>query len=154
MNMQIILLTVSFGIPCPLPACYNRLGMESGEIPELNIKASGEYRSTTGEYRSHPATQARLNGPSYWEALSSVKEPWIQADIGYQTYVSGVVTQSIRSQWIEVPGEVDGGVWEPSINMIKVSTFSVSHDDAEVFIKDELGKDKVRSINFVFRTEA
>ena len=110
--------------------CYDYLGLESGEIPEVNIKASDEYRS-------HPATQARLNGQAFWSASSSVEDPWIQADIGYQTYVSGVVTQDGRWIW-------NGNwTWERSI---KVSTFSVSNDDTEVFVKDKYGEDIVSPI--------
>ena len=114
--------------------------MESGEIPEVNIKASWEFRI-------NPATKARLNGQAFWSALSSVEEPWIQADIGYQTYVSGVVTQGggdgrYRHSWYwnygrQTQESNENYDW---VTEIKVSTFSVSNNDSEVFIKDEHGE--------------
>ena len=54
--------------------------------------------------------------------------PWIQTNFGYQTYVSGVVTQggenSQTSSWV---------------TSIKVSTFSMTTSDQEIFVTDELG---------------
>ena len=58
-----------------------------------------------------------------------VQQPWVQADIGYQTYVSGVVTQG--------DGGDGGDDW---ISSIKVSTFLMSTNDEEVFVKDGQGE--------------
>ncbi|XP_072048555.1 prothrombin-like, partial [Amphiura filiformis] len=96
--------------------CSEYLGMESGEIRDEDITAMTSIR---------PATNARLNGDGTWSAdsfnflLSSLYIPtWIQANIGNQTYVSGVITQG------------DGGVgisynW---VTSFKVSTFLSTND--------------------------
>ena len=106
--------------------------MENGDIPDNNIRASSEYVSRS---LSFLATKARLNAAesgSYWSPLSQNIEQWIQADIGYQTYVTGVVTQG------------DGGDSEHDwVTSFKVSTFLKSLDDQEIFISDEDGKLKV-----------
>ena len=106
-----------------IAVCGFYLGMTDGyymyqnSIPDGNIIAS----SSSSNY---PAWYARLNGESCWVGSGSIT-PWIQADIGHQTNISGVVTQG------------DGGVGsEHWITKIKVSTFSLSTDDTEVFVKD------------------
>ena len=106
--------------------CFDDLGMENYGIPDGNIKASSTMYP---ESPSNQPFQARLNGESCWQALKGEVTPWIQADIGYQTFVSGVVTQG------------DGGVgdnlhWVTSFN---VSTFAMSVSDKEIFIEDEDG---------------
>ena len=58
--------------------------MENGNIPNENIKTSHVGRDPW---------EARLNGPKFWACSGDIVAPWIQADIGYQTYVSGVITQ-------------------------------------------------------------
>ena len=96
--------------------------MENRDIPDDNIQASSTWG---GNYL---AWYARLNGNSCWTGTG--KTAWIQADIGYQTYVSGVVTQG------------DGTVGSPHwVTSIKVSTFPVSSEDesTEVFVKDGYG---------------
>ena len=94
--------------------------MENRDILNDNIQAA-----STIDPIYHPAWYARLNGDSCWSGTGTTA--WIQADIGYQTYVSGVVTQG------------DGAVGEPHwVTSIKVSTFPVSSEDkdTEVFVKD------------------
>lgn len=93
--------------------------MIDGKIPDENIQAS-----STKWPSDHPAWRARLNGNSYW--VGEGEQPWIQADVGYQSYVSGVMTQG------------DGGVgdYPDWVTSIKVSTFSVNTNDTEVFIKN------------------
>ena len=99
--------------------------MERDVIPDASIQASSTVDSIY-----HPAWHARLNGDSCWSGRGATA--WIQADIGYQTYVSGVVTQG------------DGRVGDPHwVTSIKVSTFLFSTDDTEVFIKDYMGDIKV-----------
>ena len=66
-------------------------------------------------------------------ASSSDSQPWIQADIGYQTHISGVVTQ----------GEGDHGGDSDWIKSIKVSTFYMTTSDEEIFVKDLGGEIKV-----------
>ena len=115
--------------------CNDSLGMKNGDIPDVNITASSEFilpkNSMDGEGNGY-AREARLNRRSCWRAkLSSTKKPWIQADIGYQTNVSGVVTQG------------DGGIGpEDWVKTLKVSTFFKSTNDTEIFVKDDPGKSR------------
>ena len=70
---------------------------------------------------------ARLDGPSHWQANDSYSNHWIQVDLGYQTMVTGVVTQG------------DGGVGGNSTDFIKsfsVSTFFKKTSDPEMYVKD------------------
>ena len=99
--------------------------MESGDIPDANIQAS--------TYSHHPARNGRLSWVlPPWTAPGSVSSPWIQADIGYQTYVSGVVTQG--------GGGSGGPFW---VTTLKISTFEVNTNDEEEFVKDDNGQVKV-----------
>ena len=79
----------------------------------------------SNDYCAH---YGRLNAGSCWIALGYKYEPWIQADIGYQTYVSGVATQGCPSLWM---------------TSIKVSTFYMTTANTEVFISDDEGIAKV-----------
>ena len=101
--------------------------MKSGDIPDANIQAVS--------YNYYPAHKGRLNDePSCWTLNGDrFQSPWIQADIGYQTYVSGVVTQG------------DGGVGDVAnwVTSLKVSTFEVNTNDTEEFVTDDNGKVKV-----------
>ena len=83
--------------------------MENGDIPNEDIQASDWYSS-------RPASNARLNGPSKRGAYDSAENPWIQADLGYQTFVSGVLTQ----------GDGDGQTNGDWVTSFKVSTFLVN----------------------------
>ena len=110
--------------------------MENGDIPDEKIIASAELIDQKGtENESGHARQARLNGKFCWRAKRSEVKPWIQADIGYQTYVSGVVTQG--------DGEVGGPDW---VKTMKVSTFFVSENDAEVFVQYTNRTEVVRTL--------
>ena len=104
------------------------MGMENGDIPDENIQASSEYSS----YNMH-AYKARLNAATAWAANNDI--PWIQADIGYQTYISGVITQ----------GDNGYGGFDDWVTSFKVSTFFTSNEDAEVFVADENGSALVSS---------
>ena len=108
----LILLTYS---SLTLAVCSDYLGMENGDIPNGNIQASSVYNQFY-------AWKARFNG-GFWAADPSDAQPWIQVDIGYQTYVSGVVTQG------------DGANWN-WVTSLKVSTFLNSTNNAEIFVKD------------------
>ena len=109
--------------------CKDSLGMEDGDIPDENIRASSQI--TTFDLF---AWMGRLNGNATWSAARSDSQPWIQADIGYQTNISGVVTQG------------DGGVGGDStpdwVTTLKVSTFVTgpSGVDEEIFVKNENGE--------------
>ena len=106
--------------------------MENGDIPDVNIVASSELH---GNY----AWQARLNYRLHTWGAEGNQQPWIQADIGYQTYVSGVVTQG--------DGKGDGG--DDYVSSIKVSTFLMSSSNEEVYVKDGEGKLIVSSYRFI-----
>ena len=100
--------------------------MTNGDIPNESIRSSNTYTI-------YKASDARIGGASKWAASDSAIQPWIQADIGYTTYISGIVTQG------------DDGVglagW---VTTLKVSTFLSSITDDEVFIEDEHGTVMVR----------
>ena len=102
--------------------------MEDYGIPNENINASTVYRN------KYP-WRGRLNWEHhYWAPRSDDKHDsnqWIQADIGYQTNVFGVITQ----------GGGDGN--QHWVTSIKVSTFLASTSDEEIFIKDENENQKV-----------
>ena len=102
--------------------------MKSDDIPNGNIKASSIYSESFDAYK------ARLNSFSIWWAEETAVEPWIQADLGYQTNVSGLITQG------------DGGFGGNAdwITSLKVSTFALSLSDVEVFIKNDDGSDMVK----------
>ena len=111
-----------------LPVCTDKLGVKNGDIPNANLQAS--YSRS-----SHPAYKARLDGSSVWSVEGKIPSPWIQADIGYVTSVSGLLTQG------------DGGTFASIANkdwitQLKVSTSSAA-DEPQVFIKEEDGEDKV-----------
>ena len=93
------------------------MGMANGDIPDENIKASSSHSN-------FPAHMARLNAANTWTGFYE-DEPWIQADVGYQTYLSRVVTQ--------------GGGRNDWVTSFKVSTFVMSIDDLEIFVADESG---------------
>ena len=114
--------------------CYDRLGIENGDIPDGRILASVVYDDP---YR--PAWYARLNGPRKWSVDGSEVEPWIQADIQNQTNVSGVLTQ----------GDGDRGLYYGEwVTSFKVSTFAVDIESVQTFVEDENGNHLV-SILFV-----
>ena len=96
--------------------CSDELGMESYDIPDENVKASSTYSST------FPPRDGRLNVPNKaWFAGQQESEPWIQANIGYQTHVSSVATQGYAGNYVKT---------------FKVSTFLSSLDDEEEFVKE------------------
>ena len=108
-------------------ACTDALGVENGDIPDENFKASVWVGGHGGIYSAH---NARLNGGTTWAASSSNLCPWIQVDIGDATSVSGLLTQGDGGESI-----VRSYDW---ITELKVSTF-LTTDDSEVFIVDENG---------------
>ena len=97
--------------------------MESGDIPDANIQAIASSSN-------FPARNGRLDSWPAWLVPGSVSNPWIQADIGYQTFVSGVVTQ----------GSEYGSDW---VTTLKVSTFKANTNDEEEFVTDDNGQVKV-----------
>ena len=104
--------------------------MKNGGIPNGNIEASCYY-----SYTERTPKEGRLNGLSFWACGGHVIAPWIQADIGYQTYVSGVITQGDGGNGTNGRG----GASRDWVTSLKVSTFTMSTDDQEEFVTDEEG---------------
>ena len=102
--------------------CRSYMGMENGDIPNQNIQASSIFSPY------YPAWNARLNGPLGWISPAREVNPWIQADIGYQTWVTGVVTQGYDLGYV---------------TSLKISTFSLSTNDTEDVFEDEHGNEMV-----------
>ena len=92
--------------------------MENGDIPNENIQASS-YNERFEPWK------ARLNGEDFWSRDGSVAEPWIEADVGYQTNVTGVITQG--------DGGIGAGATEDWVTSLKVST-KIAPEDDEVFV--------------------
>ena len=100
--------------------CRDYLGKENRDIPD-GIQASSAYSS------AYAAWKARLNGPYTWcEISSGCIFSWIQANSGYQTSVSGVVTRGSGGY---------GGDYR--VRLMKVSTFERRSEDMEIFITDD-----------------
>ena len=101
------------------------LGMENGDIPDANIMAS-----------HNGYVKGRLHGQNWCVSISTT-DPWIHADIGYQTCVSGVVTQ----------GDGQSGAYADWVSSFWVSTFETSTASTQVFVKEN-GVNKVSLILF------
>ena len=116
--------------------CHDPLGVENGDIPDENIRASSEFKTSKHGVGYLYSWRARLNGDYTWGAATSDSQRWIQADIGYQTYVSGVVTQG------------DGGFGVADwVESLQVSTFLTDTSDEDIFVQD---KDGVVMVNSIF----
>ena len=101
--------------------------MENDVIPDSAITASSQDGWAT-------AANGRLNGARFWSPSGpdAGANPWIQANIGYLTYVSGVMMQG------------DGGVGTPDwVTSLKVSSSVEATGDTLVFIQNTSGTDKV-----------
>ena len=108
--------------------CEDKLGMANRAIPDSAITASSQDGWAT-------AAHGRLNGNRFWSPTGSdaAANPWLQADIGYLTYVSGVMTQG------------DGASGIPNwITSLKVSTSEGATGDTLVFIQDTIDTDMVK----------
>ena len=107
--------------------------MKNGDIPNENIKASSQLTNMFGG--KHHAYHGRLHADfERWTAKLNDQRPWIQADIGYPTNITGVVTQGDGFSYLPA------AVW---VTSFKVSTFAQSTSDEEVFIKNKNGTDMV-----------
>ena len=103
--------------------CGEKLGMENSDIPNGNIQASNHNRG-------FEPWKARLNGEGTWAADGSLVDPWIEADVGNQTYVSGVITQG--------DGGIGNGKSEDWVTSLKVSTKMTPHDgEVHVFVTED-----------------
>ncbi|XP_072017077.1 uncharacterized protein [Amphiura filiformis] len=122
------------GVTCTV--CMDYLGMENGTIPDGNIQASSEYDSS-----NYDATKGRLNGPSSWYPVTDQQDTiWIQADIGYLTYVTAVITQG------------SGDSYKSWVTSFKVSTFETT-SAIEGFVEDENGDAIIFPGNVDYSTE-
>ena len=103
--------------------CHDYLGMENGDIPNQGIQASDAIKCC-------PAIKARLNGKGKWSVSGSTSvQPWVQADIQYQTIVSGVLTQ----------GDGEKNPRHDWVTSFKVSTFLVDTNSTQTFVQDKNG---------------
>ena len=100
--------------------CSEKLGVENGDIPDGNISASDHITK-------YEPWKARLNGEGFGACYGYDVEPWIQADVGNQIHVSGVITQG--------DGGIGSGNTEDWVTSLKVSTKMTPHDD-EVFVTE------------------
>ena len=115
--------------------CGFYLGMS---VDYHNYTIPNEHIRASNTLYDRPAWHGRLNEISCW--IGSGAAPWIQADIGHQTNISGVVTQG------------DGGIYNAHwVTKIKVSTFSLSTNDTEVFVEDGNGN---VIVSLMYRNEA
>ncbi|XP_078662477.1 uncharacterized protein LOC144906232 [Branchiostoma floridae x Branchiostoma belcheri] len=79
------------------PTCNNPIGMENGNIPDHQIKASS-YKPEFGAHKS------RLNLKGAWISESSIPgKEWLQLDMGEIRIVTAVLTQGLGSEgsWVE-----------------------------------------------------
>ena len=101
--------------------------MENGDIPDANIITSdGDQKGRLDTLQPFELTPSQITSGS---------SPWIQTDIGYQTCVSGVVTQ----------GDGESGADADWVTVFWVSTFQTSKASTQVFIKEN-GANKVSLI--------
>ena len=98
------------------------MGIANGDIPDSNIQAS------------HGSSKGRLNGSPFHSIVTG--KPWVEADIGYRTCVSGVVTQ----------GDGHSGTAADWVTLFLVSTSQCSNT-TQVFVKEN-GQAKVSWIRF------
>jgi len=108
--------------------------MNDYSILDDNLKASADRDE-------RDATYARLdrnkNNLRSWAAFGSEVEPWVQADLGYQTSVSGIITQGC--------GHPAYSCW---VTSVKVSYFVYSDTGDELFVEDpQTGEPMVRLNN-------
>ena len=109
--------------------------MENGDIPDENIQASGYFTTINGwsffPWRGRLNSDGERGKLEFWAERGYNSTPWIQADLGYQIYVSGVITQGEGLLPDETPD------W---VTTLKVSTFKNSDNDEEVFVTDMDGE--------------
>ena len=97
--------------------CQQPVGVEDGRITDSQLKASSEHDS------NHGVTNARLNRPAQsgttgaWSAKTNDANQWIQADLGFQQSVAGVMLQGRQDgpQWVtkfKVQYSDDGVNWK------------------------------------------
>lgn len=73
--------------------CNSPLGMESGQISNMQIKASSSYMSGNWE-----ASQGRLNhNINGWTPAEDTTKEWIQVDLGILKILTGIATQGAIS---------------------------------------------------------
>ena len=104
--------------------------MKDKSIPDGNIRASSQYS------QSFHVKYARLDHSSSWSAATTDDEPWIQADIGYETKVSGLVTQ----------GDGGSGKYDDWVITLKVSIYddvTRNSDGPGIFVGDDGNGHKV-----------
>lgn len=108
--------------------------MENKRIPDSALTASSSWRNGLDP------RYARLHSATSWSAGINNRSQWLQVDLGMETAIKKIATQSkhdspSRVTTYEIISRVDGGEWEPYLenNAVKVRQYFV--DDPK-FTKD------------------
>ena len=115
--MNAILKEIFFVVDCGEP-----LGMENRKIPDSALTASSFHRNGLDPRFAH------LHSATSWSAGINNSSQWLQVDLGMETAIKKIATQSKRNSlhWVasyEILSRVDGGHWElyQEDNAVKVS---------------------------------
>lgn len=108
--------------------------MENRKIPDSALTASSFYRNGLDP------RYARLHSATSWSAGIINGSQWLQVDLGMETAIKKIATQSKhnsphRVETYEILSRVDGGDWEPyqEDTAVKVSQCAVADPK---FMKD------------------
>ncbi len=133
-----------FYFPQGQTTCQGRLGVEDGRITDSQLTASTRYT------HNHGATNARLNRVAEagttgaWSAQTNDDKQWIQASLGSQEWVTGVLIQGRQDccdQWVtkfKVQYSNDGEFWK-YVQQTESKGEMVSNDHQLVRVLDFLG---------------
>ena len=121
--MNAILKEIFFVIDCGEP-----LGMENRKIPDSALTASSFHRNGLDP------RFARLHSATSWSARINNSSQRLQVDLGMETAIKKIATQSKRNSlhWVasyEILSRVDGGDWElyQEDNAVKVSQCALAN---------------------------
>ncbi|XP_033117579.1 uncharacterized protein LOC117117396 [Anneissia japonica] len=108
-------------VVCERESCTDHLGVEDGTIPSERLTASTEFSPYYGAHRGRLNIAADGNLKGAWSAKSNDSDPWIQADLGSLSKITGVITQGREdaSEWVtsfEVLYSIDGEQFETIMN--------------------------------------
>lgn len=101
--------------------------MENKRIPDSALTASSFRRNGLDP------RYARLHSATSWSAGIDNCSQWFQVDLGIETAIKKIATQSKRDSssrvtTYEIISRVDGGIWEPYLenNTVKVRQYFVA----------------------------
>eukprot|EP00057_Strongylocentrotus_purpuratus_P018617 XP_011673091.1 PREDICTED: EGF-like repeat and discoidin I-like domain-containing protein 3 [Strongylocentrotus purpuratus] len=130
-------------IGCQNRVCNNRLGMESGRIPNKAITASTFYVASPGHHgRLHIEESDLPSIPSvdarpFWGARGSLaRNDWLQVDLSELHTVTGIITQGAGLKTILS--------WVTSYRLVYWSMHSTNESETWRFYKDIEGNEMVR----------